>query len=114
MIVAGIAALIFIIVKWKQVIVAFVGFMDIAANLWTIAWHAIRNVVMLVWNSIISSIEFGVNKIIDMINWLIRQVRRIPGVKKFFPGLKELGALDLSLDYRLQKSNTQPILLIPL
>lgn len=50
----------------------------------------IGNVVLLVWNVIISTIERGVNIAISTINFLIRQINRIPGID-----FGEIGKLEL-------------------
>ena len=93
-IIAGITAIIVVITHWKEILVGLFKMMEFGAAMWTIAWFAIQNVVVTVWNFIISIIEAGANKIIDMINWLIRQALKIPGAGKLFPGLKEIEALN--------------------
>ena len=70
--------------------------MEFGAASWTILWFAIQNIVVSVWNAIVSTVEWGANKIVDMINWLIRQALKIPGASTLFPGLREIESLNFS------------------
>ena len=92
--IAAITAIIVIITHWKEILVGLFKMMEFGAALWTMAWTIIQNVVITVWNAIVSTVEWGANKIVDMINWLIRKALMIPGASKLFPGLKEIEQLD--------------------
>jgi len=93
-IITAITAIIIIAIKWKESLVGLFKIMEFGAAVWTIAWFAMQNVIMTVWNAIVSTVEWGANKIIDMINWLIKLALSVPGAGKLFPGLKEIEHLD--------------------
>lgn len=44
------------------------------------AWKGIYNTFASIWNSIINNIETGVNLIVKAVNWVIKQINKIPGV----------------------------------
>lgn len=95
-IIAAITLFVVLIKNWKKILVGLFTILEFLAAVWTLVWFAMKNVIVTVWNAIVSVVEAGVNKVVDFINFLIRQALRVPGIKKFFPGLKEIKQLDFS------------------
>lgn len=90
LIVAALAAVIaigYLLIKhWDKVKVAAQNLGIFLSN----AFIGVRNVVVSVWNAIVTYIEWSINNVINMVNRLISLLNIIPGVN-----IKGLGNLDL-------------------
>ena len=91
-IIIAITAIILVIIHWKTVLIKLIewtlkaaGFLD---NAWetikdgfVVVWTAMKNVVITVWNFIVTYIESSINAVISLINILIAGINLIPGIR---------------------------------
>ena len=77
------AAIIVLIAAGALLIAHWDGFKEVLANLSTgfkNTFIGIANIVLLVWNGIVDIVESRINSLVSNINFLIRQINRIPGI----------------------------------
>ena len=81
---AGIKAALVLLGPWLLIIAAFTA---IVAGLWFVyknwdlVWNGIKIVFFTIIRMVADAWDWTINKMIDGINWVIRQINRIPGVE---------------------------------
>lgn len=96
LIIGVISLVILAFLNWKKIAFELFKVMTVVVNGLKVALVGLKNVAIIVWNKIIDTFESGVNTIINFMNFLIRQARRIPGAERLFPGLKEIENVSFS------------------